>query len=125
MAGKAEQSLEKIDGALPGLLVKINGTLDDVQAVVNDARRDPRFYAELDRGSGFTTRSILAVPLNIRERAIGVVEIINKRGRSGFDSRDEEIATALAAQAAVAIDNARLYKKLADTVVESRMSYRL
>ena len=38
MAGKAQQSLEKIDGALPGLLVKINGTLDDVQAVVNDAR---------------------------------------------------------------------------------------
>lgn len=38
MAGKAEQSLEKIDDALPGLLVKINGTLDDVQAVVNDAR---------------------------------------------------------------------------------------
>lgn len=94
-------------------------------AVVNDARRDPRFYAELDRGSGFTTRSILAVPLNIRERAIGVVEIINKRGRAGFDARDEEIAAALAAQAAVAIDNARLYKKLADTVVESRMSYRL
>jgi ABC-type transporter Mla subunit MlaD len=38
MAGKAEQSLEKIDGALPGMLVKINGTLDDMQKVVDDAR---------------------------------------------------------------------------------------
>jgi phospholipid/cholesterol/gamma-HCH transport system substrate-binding protein len=38
MAGKAEQSLEKIDNELPGLLVKINGTLDDAQAVVKDAR---------------------------------------------------------------------------------------
>jgi GAF domain-containing protein len=94
-------------------------------AIVNDVKKDRRFYAQIDRGSGFSTRSILAVPLNIRDRAIGVVEIINKRGGAGFTARDEEAATALAAQAAVAIENARLYRKLADAVVESRMSYRL
>jgi len=94
-------------------------------AIVNDVKKDRRFYAQIDRGSGFSTRSILAVPLSIRDRAIGVVEVINKRGGSGFTARDEETATALAAQAAVAIENARLYQKLADAVVESRMSYRL
>ena len=94
-------------------------------AIVNDVKKDRRFYAQIDRGSGFSTRSILAVPLRIRDRAIGVVEVINKRGGAGFTARDEETATALAAQAAVAIENARLYQKLADALVESRMSYRL
>jgi sigma-B regulation protein RsbU (phosphoserine phosphatase) len=94
-------------------------------AVVNDVKTDKRFYAKIDHGSGFTTKSILALPLNIRDRAIGVVEIINKRGGGGFTARDQEIASAFAAQAAVAIENARLYQKLADALVESRMSYRL
>ena len=94
-------------------------------AVVNDVKSDKRFYAKIDHGSGFTTKSILALPLNIRDRAIGVVEIINKRGGGGFTARDQEIASAFAAQAAVAIENARLYQKLADALVESRMSYRL
>jgi GAF domain-containing protein len=94
-------------------------------AIVNDVKKDRRFYAQIDRGSGFSTRSILAVPLSNRDRALGVVEVINKKGGAGFTARDEETATALAAQAAVAIENARLYQKLADAVVESRMSYRL
>ena len=94
-------------------------------AIVNNVKNDRRFYAQIDRGSGFSTRSILAVPMSSRDRAIGVVEVINKKGGADFTSRDEETATALAALAAVAIENARLYRKLADAVVESRMSYRL
>jgi GAF domain-containing protein len=51
--------------------------------------------------------------------------MINKRDGSGFTETDQEIASAFAAQAAVAIENARLYLKLADALVESRRSYRL
>lgn len=94
-------------------------------AVVSDVRGDPRFYGSIDRSSGFQTRSMLAVPLRIRDKTIGVVEAINKQGDAGFSERDQELAEALAAQAAIAIDNARLYQKLADALVESRMSYRL
>ena len=94
-------------------------------AVVNDVQKDERFYAHIDRASGFTTKSMLAVPLAIRGRVIGVVEMINKRGPGGFTERDQEVASAFAAQAAVAIENARLYLKLADALVESRRSYRL
>jgi GAF domain-containing protein len=94
-------------------------------AVVNDVQKDQRFYAQIDRASGFTTRSMLAVPLAIRGRVIGVVEVINKRDARGFTDRDQEVASAFAAQAAVAIENARLYLKLADALVESRRSYRL
>jgi GAF domain-containing protein len=94
-------------------------------ALVKDVQKDERFYAQIDRASGFKTSSMLAVPLDIRGRVIGVVEMINKRDGSGFTERDQEIASAFAAQAAVAIENARLYLKLADALVESRRSYRL
>ena len=59
-----------------------------------------------------------------RERTIGVIEVINKRD-GAFDERDQKVATALANHAAIAVDNARLYARLADAVVTSRMSYRL
>ena len=94
-------------------------------ALVSDVQKDERFYAQIDRASGYKTKSMLAVPLDIRGRIIGVVELINKRDGSGFTERDQEIASAFAAQAAVAIENARLYLKLADALVESRRSYRL
>lgn len=94
-------------------------------AIVDDAANDPRFYQQIDRASGFQTRSMLAVPLTLRDKPIGVVEIINKRGGARFTPRDQELAAALAAQAAVAVDNARLYRRLADALVESRLSYRL
>lgn len=92
--------------------------------VVADPKSDDRFYQAMDEASGFETRNILALPLKVRDKTIGVVEVINKRDGS-FDDRDQELATALANQAAIAIDNARLYAKLADAVVTSRMSYRL
>ena len=56
---------------------------------------------------------------------IGAVEAINKLGDGGFTQDDVELATALSHQAAIAIDNTRLYASLADAVVTSRMSYRL
>jgi len=93
-------------------------------AVVDDPAADPRFYGEIDEQTGFRTRSILAVPMKTKERTIGVIEAINKREGS-FGEADLKLATALANHAAIAVDNARLYARLADAVVTSRMSYRL
>jgi phosphoserine phosphatase RsbU/P len=93
-------------------------------AVVADAKNDPRFYGVMDQATGFETRNMLALPLKVRDQAIGVVEVINKRD-GDFTDADEALAGALANQAAIAIDNARLYARLADAVVTSRMSYRL
>ena len=90
---------------------------------VNDTATDERFYGGVDQATGSETRSILAVPLRTKERSIGVLEVMNKEG--GFAGDDVELAQALANQAAIAIENARLYARLADAVVTSRMSYRL
>lgn len=75
---------------------------------VPDAYADPRFNREVDRQTGFRTRSILSIPLLAFDgELIGVVQVLNKRGRA-FDDADEQIATALAAQAAVAIKRGKL-----------------
>lgn len=93
--------------------------------VIDDPQNDPRFYSRIDKSIHFETRNILAVPLQLKDRVIGVVEVINKKGADRFSQKDLELATALTNQASVAIDNTRMYARLADAVVTSRLSYRL
>jgi signal transduction histidine kinase len=78
-------------------------------ATVPDISQEPRFFAEVDRESGFTTRSILCVPLQVKEQTIGAIEVINKKSGS-FDEEDTRLLISLAAFAATAIENARLYE---------------
>jgi len=79
--------------------------------VVPDVSNDPRFYRKADEQSAFTTRSILAIPLNTRNKVIGVLEAINKMGEEGFTEEDTELMSVLADQAAVAVQNALLFQQ--------------
>src|SRR5262249_49907528 len=85
--------------------------------IINSVKESPDFYGPIDQAVGFETRNMLAVPLRVKDRNIGVMEVINTQGRDKFEDRDLALATALASQASVAIDNARLYQQLADTLV--------
>ncbi|HEX4352710.1 MAG TPA: GAF domain-containing sensor histidine kinase, partial [Polyangiales bacterium] len=78
---------------------------------VTDAYRDKRFLKDQDEITGYRTRSILAAPMkNHVGRTIGVIQVLNKqRGRAEFSQHDEELLSALATQAAVSIDNSRLF----------------
>jgi len=79
---------------------------------IDDAYADPRFNREVDRETGFRTRSILCCPmLNHEGRCTGVLEVLNKRGGGIFDEYDEGLLEALASHAAVAIENSRLYEE--------------
>jgi signal transduction histidine kinase/putative methionine-R-sulfoxide reductase with GAF domain len=76
---------------------------------VRDAYKDPRFSPEWDMLSGYRTRSILAAPMkNHLGKTIGVVQVLNKTDGE-FTDDDAEILAALATQAAVSIDNSRLF----------------
>nr|MBI3612987.1 sigma 54-interacting transcriptional regulator [Nitrospirota bacterium] len=75
--------------------------------LVNDVRRDPRFFEQIDRMTGFETHSILAAPLIDHDRVIGVIEVLNSHQPEGFNQQDLELLTAFAAQAAVALRNAQ------------------
>jgi PAS domain S-box-containing protein len=80
-------------------------------AVVPEVTQDERFFAEFDRLSGFTTRSILCVPLQVDGRTIGAIQAINKSD-DRFDHEDMRLLTALAAPAATAIANARWFEQV-------------
>jgi len=80
--------------------------------IVNDVARDPRFTGKVDASTSFKTREILAVPLISKGDLVGVVEAINKQGGGGFTPIDQEIFLAFASQAAVAIQNARLFSEV-------------
>ncbi|UPT74131.1 MAG: ATP-binding protein [Elusimicrobiota bacterium] len=79
--------------------------------LIPDVRKDARWSPAMDDASGFTTRSVLAVPLLLKGRLVGVLEAINKNG-GDFSQDDLRVFEAFASQAAVAIDNARLFTSL-------------
>ena len=81
--------------------------------LVDDVQQDPRFYDRIDQVTGLTTHSLLAVPLEYKDEVIGVIEVINK-ARETFNQYDLEMLEALTSSAAIAIENARLYKDLQD-----------
>ncbi len=77
---------------------------------ITDAYADPRFNPRIDRETGYKTRSILCMPVVTNEgRTIGVTQVLNKAG-GPFGPRDEKRLEALAAQAAIALENARLFE---------------
>lgn len=79
--------------------------------IVNDVRHDPRWYGGLDQDLDFETKAVLAVPLIAQNTVIGVLELINKKDGSTFNKEDEQLLTTFGAQAAVAIQNARLFQQ--------------
>ncbi len=80
--------------------------------IINDARSDARIYREVDRQIRFETRSILGVPLIVKQEPIGVLEAVNKLADQDYTEPDQTALETLAAQAAIAIENARLLAKL-------------
>ncbi|MCB0212316.1 MAG: GAF domain-containing sensor histidine kinase [Anaerolineae bacterium] len=96
-----------LDGSIGGWVVR-----QDRPLLIRDVKSDPRWHGNVDEALDFETRSILGVPLQVRNKVIGVLEVINKNGDEGFSEDDIQIATTLAAQAAIAIENARLLDEL-------------
>ncbi|GAB4529352.1 MAG: hypothetical protein Kow0063_06370 [Anaerolineae bacterium] len=96
-----------LDNSIAGWIVRKGKPL-----LVRDAKADPRWHSLVDKAIDFDTRSILGVPLKVKDQIIGVMELLNKIDDRGFSQDDIQIATTLAAQAAIAIENARLLDEL-------------
>ena len=81
-------------------------------AIVNDVASDDRFFSKVDEDSGFSTRAIACVPMATKNRLWGAIEIINKLDGTDFDEHDLALCEAVAAQAAIAIENAVLHEEI-------------
>lgn len=79
--------------------------------LVEDSDHDQRHYRGVDDIMQHHTRNMLGVPMIAHERVIGVVEAINKRNKTSWTEDDVSTLTTLAAQAAIAIENARLFQQ--------------
>ena len=91
--------------------------LDRAPKVVPDVARYGDFDASLDAATGWKTRSVMAVPIISKGRLLGVMELINKQDPKGFSGSDLELVSRLLGQAAIAIEQAEMYRKMADLVI--------
>lgn len=94
-----------LDRSIAGWIVSNRKTVR-----IEDAHRDPRFFSEVEQTTGFPTQSLLGIPLITKEKVVGVLETLNKRNGK-FTDGDENLLLVLGAQAAVAIENARLFQQ--------------
>lgn len=87
--------------------------------IQNDVRRSSDWF-DTDKETGYSTQDLLVVPMKVKDRVIGVLEVLNKKDRSPFTQRDQDLLGTFAAQAVVAIENARLYT-LTDQALAARV----
>ncbi len=83
---------------------------------VSNAHEDPRYFQTVEQVTHMKTESILGVPLITKDKIVGALEAINKRG-GDFSQADEDLLSVLGMQAAVAIENARLFQQ-SDLIAE-------
>jgi signal transduction histidine kinase len=100
-----------LEGSIAGWIVTNRQTVR-----VDEAHGDKRFYDDVERTTGFETKSLLGVPLITKDKIVGVLEVLNKHSGK-FTDADENLLLVLGAQAAVAIENARLFQQ-SDLIAE-------
>ena len=95
------------DAGIAGAVFTTGGTVN-----IEDAYLDARFNQDVDRATGYRTRSILAVPVvGKKGQRIGVVEVLNKVG-GPFNAKDEIRLRAFAAEIGISLDNSRLFDEV-------------
>ncbi|HET8564785.1 MAG TPA: ATP-binding protein, partial [Candidatus Binatia bacterium] len=77
---------------------------------IEDAHKDERYFSDVEQTIGYATKSLLGIPLVTKNKVVGVLEVVNKK-KGKFTDPDESMLTVLGAQAAVAIENARLFQQ--------------
>jgi signal transduction histidine kinase len=93
--------------------------------VVQDVTREKRFTDRFDRMTGFKTKSMICVPLIVRNRPVGAIEVINKKSGEGFARTDLELLLSMSQFVAIAMENAQLYRQMSDQFHSTTQELRL
>ena len=80
--------------------------------LIADVASDPRFYRKVDESTGFVTKSMICVPLKVKDKTMGVIQVINKLNGFPFNENDVNLLAAIAMHASISIENGRLFKDL-------------
>jgi signal transduction histidine kinase len=100
-----------VEGSIAGLIVTNRQPI-----ILSEAQKDPRHFSNIAKITKVTTNSLLGVPLIAKDKVIGALEAINKL-QGEFTEEDQHILMDLGAQAAVAIETARLFQQ-SDLIAE-------
>jgi GAF domain-containing protein len=88
--------------------------------VINDVQHDPRFYGKIDAESGFSTHSMIVIPLTAGEEKVGVLEVLNKVGDRPFTEEERLLLQSIADEIAFAIRNAKLFEVVVKSYCKQR-----
>lgn len=100
---ETEKILVPMEGSIAGWIVT-----HGEPRVIEDVRKEPNHFRQVDTETDFETVNLLGVPLKTHTKVIGVLQAVNKPGGK-FTGEDVNLLTILASQACVAIENARLF----------------
>jgi transcriptional regulator with GAF, ATPase, and Fis domain len=84
--------------------------------IINDIPKDPRFFSDVQKKTGYVSKTMIAVPMRVKNICIGVIELINKADNRKFDRNDLEILEMLSNQASIAYQNADSYRSAQDKI---------
>jgi diguanylate cyclase (GGDEF)-like protein len=85
--------------------------------LIPDVRQDERFSDQVDRAANFVTHSVVCVPIQSREHVLGVIELVNGIEERPFTNADLQILATIADYAAIAIENARNFRRISELVI--------
>jgi signal transduction histidine kinase len=115
------QVATNMDPMMRGIMVPMDSIagwiVNNRQAVrIDDVRRDSRYFKNVAKTLSFNTITLMGIPLVTKDKVIGVLEVLNKHAGE-FNDTDEDLLTVLGAQAAIAIENTRLFQQ-SDLIAE-------
>jgi signal transduction histidine kinase len=118
--GPVERITLKVGEGIAGTVVKTGKPM-----VIQDVSQEKKFTDKIDRITGFQTKSAICVPLLLRNRPIGALQVINKRSGEPFNRSDLEILFAIAQHVSIAMENANLYRRLEESFTVTTQELRI
>lgn len=93
-----------------GIVGKVIG--EGQAQLIENAAADPYWTNRVDHSSGFVTKSMITVPLIVKDTVLGALQLLNKKQTAFFTEQDMRLAQALANQSALALQNSQMYDSL-------------
>ena len=118
--GPVERITLKVGEGIAGTVVKTGKPM-----VIQDVSQEKKFADKIDKITGFRTKSAICVPLLLRNRPMGALQVINKKSGEPFNRSDLEILFAIAQHVSIAMENANLYRRLEESFAVTTQELRI
>ena len=109
--GAEAQNIPVAKNSIAGWVAENNKSL-----IINNVASDPRFSTTVQKKTGYVSRNMIAIPMRVKGKCIGVIELLNKADSLAFNDDDLAVLESLANQAGIAYINADSYRSAKDKI---------